>query len=133
MKKKKKKVAVVKFSPKKRLVSHPPNREVVDAIKKEIIKYVKSKYGFFERTKFNEWYVGITHDDDQRIKGHKSKKQLKELKDFKSWQTKSFSNARTVETELCSEFVLNSCQVIGGVNVNSKRVYVYNIVQSENK
>ena len=75
MKHKKKKLEIVeRFSPKSRLTSHPSNRKVVDDIKKEIIKYIKSKYGFFERTKYDEWYVGITHDDDQRTKGHKSKK-----------------------------------------------------------
>ena len=119
-----------KFSPKKRLETHPPNREVVDKIKKAIVKYIKSKYWFWQRTKYEEWYVGITHDDDERIKGHKSTKKLKELQDFKSWQAMSFSNARTTEKELCNEFKLNSCQIIGGVTENTKRVYVYNITQS---
>ena len=127
---------MAKFSIKKRLETHPPNRKTVDQIKEEIRVYIESKYSLIRRllgVPFDDWYVGITHDDDERTQGHKSSKKIKDLKHFKSWQAKSVSNARTVEMELCNEFDLDSCAVAGGITVKSKRVYVYNLAKSERK
>ena len=46
-------------------------------------EYIESKYP--KQPRFNNWKVGITHNADERIKGHKSKLQLSELTDFKSF------------------------------------------------
>lgn len=118
------------FAPSVRLLSHPANPLIVAKFKKQIIDYIKSHYGIFERTRYEDWYVGITYSDKARILGHQRKRKLENLACFKSWYIFSFSNARTLEKELCSTLQLGSCQVIGGAKLNSKRVYVYNLNKS---
>lgn len=120
-----------KFSSKKRLETHPPNPEVVGSLKRDIRSYIKSQYGFFQRVRYEDWYVGIAEDEDSRKKGHKSSKDITELEGFNSWQARSFSNARTVEQDLCEEFELENCNLTGGATEKSKKVYVYNLKKSQ--
>ena len=107
------------------------NRKTVNRLKQEMKEYIESKYP--KQPRFNNWKVGITHDEKERIKGHKSKLQLSELTDFKSFYAYTLKNARTIEEELCTDFKLDRCQWLGKVTLKTKWVYVFNYKRSPKK
>lgn len=124
----------IRFKPKEYIASHPHNDEVVKKLKKEIKKYIESYYKDPKKVNYKHWYVGVSRKpNEDRTNSHKSTKKISELKHFKSFYARSLSNARQTENELCDEFNLEHCKVIGGLKKDSNKVYVYNHKKSPKK
>ena len=115
------------FSPTDYIESHPYSRSQVDFVKSQVKTYIGSLYDDGVEVPYGDWYVGVSRDpNNSRANGHKSKKELKELVGLKSFFSFSLSNARQAEKELCQEFQLGKCKLIGNLKRESKWVYVYN-------
>ena len=69
--------------------------------------------------------------DKDRTKSHKIKKKIKDLDNFSSFYAHSLSNARQAEIDLCDDFDLKNCHVIGGLKKDSNYVYTYNLKLSK--
>ena len=124
----------IPFRPKEYISSHPHNDAIVKALKKEIKKHIKSNSKDPKKINYKNWYVGVSRKpNDDRTNSHKSTKKISELKYFKPFYARSLSNARKIENELCDEFNLKHCKVIGGLKKDSNRVYVYNHKNSPKK
>lgn len=124
----------IPFKPKEYILSHPHNDAVVKDLKKQIRAYIKSNYKDPKKINYKHWYVGVSRKpNEDRTNSHKSTKKISELKYFKPFYARSLSNARKTEENLCDEFGLKSCKVIGGLKKDSNKVYVYNYVKSPKK
>lgn len=128
----KKKMTKKQFSPTQHIKEHPHTQKTVNAVKKAIIRHIKSSYKKGVSPKYKDWYLGVSKDpENDRTKSHKTEKKISFLANFRSFYAYSLGNARQVEIELCKEFKLKNCSVIGGLKKDSNYVYAYNLKLSK--
>lgn len=112
------------------LDKNPPNLEFVKALAQEIITYIKSCYKEGEQLTLRDWYVGVSHEPYKRYSQHLKSKRLEYLLHHKVFYAKNLSNARAVECLVCKTLYLKNCNRTGGVNLQTKHCYVFNLKKS---
>lgn len=114
------------FSINEYLKMHPANKAVVENVKKQIIKHIKSCYKKGVEPIYSDWYVGITDKSHNRYNAHKRTRSIDELPDYKKFYVFSMSNARTLESSLSVKFQMGNKNVSGGIYTSTKYIYVFN-------
>jgi len=108
------------------LKSHTANKETVEKLKKQIIKYINSCYPKGVEPNYSDWYAGITDKTHNRYNAHKRDRKINDLPNYKKFYAFSMSNARNIESYLCNKFKMGNKNVSGGIYINSKYIYIFN-------
>ena len=107
------------------LKKNPANKVLVSKVEKEIIKHIKSCYSKGTEPNYSEWYAGMTDKSHNRYNTHKKQRKIDELPHYKKFYLYSMSNARSLEFTLYKKYSMGKSNIIGGIYIHSKYVYVF--------